>query len=231
LFKDVADDVLGDVFSVLKSNHYNNRATILLDRDFQDRVGFIWSGDYRFCATTPNGGSVTLYPVKPRDAFGYAMALAGMRYGDVHRVCVDRGGVVLAMPTDFLLSLQDRSDAFAKNLNTSLTRLTLRYGARLYELSCSNVRVRLQAELIRYADQMGGAGDRRALAPSPTHATLADLVGATREGVTRHLHAMQDDGVIEINHGKITIVSLRALRALDETALGHRFFLSAQDES
>jgi hypothetical protein len=44
LFKDVADDVLGDVFSVLKSNHYNNRATILLDRDFQDRVGFIWSG-------------------------------------------------------------------------------------------------------------------------------------------------------------------------------------------
>ncbi len=183
----------------------------------------MWSGDYRFCATAPTGETVTLYTIRPREAFGYAMALIGMRFGDVQRLIADRSGLILDAPADAVLELAARSPAFAKNLTEALVRLSLSYGARVYELACSNIRVRLQSELLRHAAHMNDASDRVTLDPSPTHIALAALVGAAREAVTRHLSALRDDGLIEIDHGKITIISVRALREADEQALGVRY--------
>ncbi len=224
LFNDVADEVLEEVFALLRRTKFKNRATSMVERDFHARVAFVWSGEYRVGVTTPHGETVTMYGVKPRDAFGFAVALAGHSFGDAHRLFVDRGGVIVDIPTDYFLSLSDKSAAFAKDLTRTLVTHALNYGARVYELAAGNARNRLLAELIRHAHLVPG-GDRRRLNPSPTQASLAALIGATREGVSRQLHALKEEGVIELDRGKITIVSLGALQKMDERAMGRRLFL------
>ncbi len=223
LFKDVEDDVLAAVLPMLRQTTLKPRATIALADTYSGHIGFAWSGDFRFCATAPTGETVTLYTVRPREAFGYAMALIGMRFGDVQRLVADRTGLVLDAPAEAILELGARSPAFAKNLTDALARLSLSYGARVYELACASVRTRIQAELLRYAALMNDPSDRLTLDPSPTHLALAALVGAAREPVSRSLSLLREDGLIEIARGKITITSVRALRLLDEQALGVRY--------
>lgn len=223
MFRGVAPEHLQAAFAALEQRRLRSRAMLRLDQEFKDKVGFAWGGAYRFCTATPGGETITLYPIQPPHGFGYAMAVEGFEFGDIHRLAVDRGGQLLALPRPVFLDLAHKSPVFAANLNRALARLTLRYSARIYEFAASSVRVRLQSELLRRGEQAAVTTDRRALVPSPTHATLADLVGATREAVSRHLRALADDGVIELHRRLITIVSMRALRDLDARALGRRF--------
>ncbi|MEZ5960555.1 MAG: Crp/Fnr family transcriptional regulator [Hyphomonadaceae bacterium] len=223
IFKDVEAELLEGAFAALQPQRVKAHATLRLDRDFKDRVGFVWSGAYRFCAATPAGETITLYAVRPPHAFGFAMAIDGLGFGDVHRLAVDRGGVLLALPVSHFNHLAATSPAFARNLNRALAHLTLIYGARVYEFASASVRVRLQSELLRQAERAPAETDRRPLMPSPTHAKLADLVGASREAVTRHLQTLAEEGLIDVRRGQITVTSVAALRDLDRRALGRRF--------
>lgn len=229
MFRGVAPEHLQAAFAAIEQRRVRSRAILRLDRDFKDMVGFAWGGAYRFCAATPGGETITLYSIRAPHGFGYAMAIEGLGFGDVHRLAVDRGGLLLALPRPVFQDLADKSPEFGANLNRALAHLTLLYGARIYEFAASSVRVRLQSELLRRGEQAALTTDRRTLSPSPTHAALADLVGATREAVSRHLRALADDGVIELRRRLITIVSMRALRDLDARALGRRFTPPAGD--
>ncbi len=195
----------------------------MLQEEFKDRVGFVWSGHYRFVAVAPSQQVITLYRVGPRDSFGVAMMLGHLQFGDIHRLCADRSGVLIDLPAEHFWRLKQQSAAFADNVSRAMVSLLLTYGARLYEHACADVRTRVQSELLRQARISSGTDDRRELDPSLTHASLAALVGSTREGVTRHLHALRDEGLIELNRGKITVVSMRALQMLDAAALGQRY--------
>lgn len=229
LFKNVAGELLEEVFPHVRRTRHATRSTVLLHEEFKDRMGFVWSGHYRFVAVAPSQEMITLYRVGPRDSFGVAMMLGHLQFGDIHRLCVDRGGVLIDLPAEQFWRLKRQSDAFADNVSRAMVSLLLTYGARLYEQACADVRTRLQSELLRQARSRPGRDDRRELEPSLTHASLAALVGATREGVTRHLHALRDEGVIELNHGKITVVSMKTLQMLDAAALGRRFRSDASE--
>ncbi|MFD1953447.1 Crp/Fnr family transcriptional regulator [Paenibacillus thailandensis] len=47
-----------------------------------------------------------------------------------------------------------------------------------------------------------------------THVELAEMIGTTREGVSRMLNGMKQEGIIDIRKGHIVILSLAALRKI-----------------
>lgn len=223
MFRGVEQRHLEAAFAAIEQRRVRTRASLRLDQEFKNRVGFVWGGAFRFCAAAPGGEIATLYSIAAPHGFGYAMANAGYGFGDVHRLVADRGGALLALAAPIFCDLAQKSQPLANNLNKALTHLTLLYGARLYEFAASSVRGRLICELLRRGDQSPSKSDRRPLMPSPTHAALADLIGATREAVSRHLRSLADEGAIDLDRRRITIVSMRALRALDQRTLGNRF--------
>lgn len=223
IFRDVETHHLEAAFSELNSSRVRSRAILHLDHEFNRQVGFAWSGAYRFCAISPTGETTTLLHVRPPHGFGFAMAVANLGYGDIHRLTADRGGLLLGLPVGVFRALAQQSHAFAVNLNKAMAHLALLYGARVYELAVAPVHTRLISELIRRGERAVGKNDQRTLIPSPTHATLANQIGATREAVSRHLRSLADEGLIELHRRRITIVSMRTLRAIDARVLGRRF--------
>lgn len=53
-----------------------------------------------------------------------------------------------------------------------------------------------------------------------THQRIAEFVGAFRETVTLSLHRLEDEGIIRVNRGKVTVLSLEKLT--DYTTFGRK---------
>ncbi|GAC1509320.1 MAG: Crp/Fnr family transcriptional regulator [Chloroflexota bacterium] len=85
------------------------------------------------------------------------------------------------------------------------------------EIALLDVRRRLARRLLRLADQgMIGTGDPSAEIPRMTQQQLADMTGATRESVNKHLNALVDEGILRLTHGHVEIVDRARLEQSTE---------------
>jgi CRP-like cAMP-binding protein len=224
-FKQADDSLLEALYPHFRRTEWPQRAMVSLQRHFPQEVGFAWSGRFRFAAIRPDNSVVNLYTVTPGNAFAFALATAERHASELHYLLVDDPGVVLSLPAREFSALLERSHAVSLAVNRALASLTLEYGHRIYEFATADIGTRLIAALLRIADAQDADTEEVILKPSPTHADLAAEVGASRETVTRALKKLEREGFIKIVGGKLIIVSLRELRALDQSRLGRRFSL------
>jgi DNA-binding MarR family transcriptional regulator len=93
----------------------------------------------------------------------------------------------------------------------TLARQTLRLEQHLEQLAFQEVPTRLAQTLIELAEDNDGE------VPSPlTHEEIANLVGITRETVSKQLGLFEQDGLIEMGYRRVAIVDSEGLR--DERA-------------
>jgi CRP/FNR family transcriptional regulator, cyclic AMP receptor protein len=90
---------------------------------------------------------------------------------------------------------------------------------RVFELNALRVRSRLHCELLRMCGAVNGH-QSVTIEPSPTHAELASRVGTHREAVTREIGYLVEQGVIQQQRRRMTIVDIRALTRLVRVATG-----------
>lgn len=212
------------VFGSLGQRQVKKGATLVLSRDFSERVGFVWSGLFQLNVALPPKRTVSLSKLKRGALFGHVPPLVGSHFGEGLRVVCYETGVVLEMAADRFSELRSKLPALAEATLASLSKIAADQGGRIYELSVLSARERIQAELLRLARDGEWNGRRSIITPAPTHQELADQIGAAREVVTRCLRALADEELIRIERGVLEVRDIDRLLALDRAATGRTMF-------
>lgn len=224
LLDHLSDAELELVFEGLEPYVATSRSTAVFDRDFAQRVGFVWSGSFQVTAVAPNGASIAMTKVETGDAFGLTLAILEHAPGGALRLVTLEAGLILLLPAKTFVQLVRENQALCRALMYDFAAASTSHASRAFELAALSVPDRLLAELVRLAERGHQENGVCVITDAPTHAALAAQIATSREAVTRHLTALAKQGLLKFDRRRIEITDLAALRERDRAASGRRLF-------
>jgi CRP-like cAMP-binding protein len=103
---------------------------------------------------------------------------------------------ILALARNDFLNVLSRSPDLALAVIRELTQRLRQQDEQASSLSFQRVRQRTQGLLVRLAREDCDVPDRRAT-PALTHQQIADMIGTSRETVTRAVKGLKDEGWLQ----------------------------------
>jgi len=179
--------------------------------DVADAIYVVDSGRVKIVRTSANGSESIVGIRNPGDIFGEVTWMTVDRRRTTSAIALDPGDVCRLDAATFERRL--RADAA---LATAFARgIALRLAAlerELTELAGKSVPGRLVDVLGRLASEHGEpeADGTVRIALSLTHKDLADLIGTSRETLTKELSVLADVGLVRVSHRTIVLVQPRA---------------------
>ncbi|NLF32703.1 MAG: Crp/Fnr family transcriptional regulator [Planctomycetes bacterium] len=152
-----------------------------------------------------------------------AMLRPGMHFGLAEMITGEGSAVAVRAEQECILGVLSQ-EAFRREvladtklsyaLMQTMARSIFRLVRELDHATFESVPQRLARYLLAAAHHSGLRTDRGIqILRAPTHQELANLVGATRETVTRALGKMRDQGLLELGYRRITILDHERLAA------------------
>lgn len=181
----------------------------------------VLTGRVKLTRTSPNLKAVTLTLLRPTDLLGEQSALDGSPW--TSSVVALSAAQVLLIPREAVRALLDRCPQTALNLAGEMARRLRRADDTISTLALDEVEVRLGRTLVRLARDEGsqpvaspaafGVPDGSLVLRRPLkQQELADLIGSTRETVSRTLSAMTRRG-LTMPRGRALVLTTRLLQA------------------
>lgn len=184
-------------------------------------VCFSIDASFNLTAMSPSGRQVIVRSVRPGGHFGEDHALTDLSITDASALCVKAGEYIEIGSLQFRRLLRE-TPALTLNMLEATAARALAQEERVFELSVLDLRAKLKAEILRLARDTGLEGPVITIARAPTHEQLASLVGSTREGVTREMRALADQGLIRVGRRELTVLNLDRLAAQLAACAGAR---------
>ena len=200
--------------------HYQPGQQIVSYHDGGRDVFFMVSGQAQATIFSLSGKQVTLQDLGPGAMFGELSAIDG-RPRSAHIVALTDALICSMSPDDFMDAVH-RYPAVADITLRRLTGMVRLLSERVFEISALPVKNRIHAELLRLAVQNpAGCGDAGAvIAPAPTHSDIASHIGTHREGVTRELNRLKQQGLLARQGNSLVIHDVSRLRTMVSEVMG-----------
>ncbi len=194
LFSSVSDEDLEAVAALLIERRFPKHKTIVEEGLPGDYMYVIREGEVKVTKLSGDGREKILELMGPGDFFGEMSLLDGaVRSASVKSLTETR---ILALSrNDFLKELRRNPD-LAMAVIQELTRRVRQMDEQASSLSFQRVKERTQGLLMRLAKEPPGPDGRRTT-PALTHQQIADMVGTSRETVTRVVKRLKDQGWLE----------------------------------
>jgi len=191
LFAHVDDESLGSIGELLIERRIPKHQTIVEEGLPGDYMYVIREGEVKVTKLSGDGREKILELMGPGDFFGEMSLLDGAeRSASVKSLTEIR---ILALSrNDFLKELR-RNPVLAMAVIQELTRRVRQMDEQASSLSFQRVKERTQGLLVRLAKDAQDSEGRR-MTPSLTHQQIADMVGTSRETVTRVVKRLKDQG-------------------------------------
>jgi CRP-like cAMP-binding protein len=175
--------------------------------DSIDSVYFVGAGRVKIVRTTAAGAESIVGIRNPGDIFGELSWMPGMPRRASSAIALDAGEVIKLDAGDFARRLgadAQLAAAFARGLARRLTEAEV----ELTELAGKSVPGRLVDALGRLAHDHGvsEADGSVRIGISLTHQDLADLIGTSRETLTKELGVLADLGLVRVAHRTVSLV-------------------------
>jgi DNA-binding response OmpR family regulator len=205
-FLDDAGKVLQakDLCKDKKIRSYAKKATIYTEGDKPSSVFLIEAGEVKAFKFHPDGKELITDLYKKGDFFGFEPILEDRDYGDSATALQDCNLVVIPR-SDFLTLLYSQRDVAASFISL-LSRKVAAKEAQLLNLAYSSVRQRTAEALLKTSKLKDG--DNKIYM---SREDLAKIVGTATESVIRVLSEFKDEGLIEIEGGKVRILDASKL--------------------
>ena len=223
LFQGLSDEELARVAPLLSCKKALAKDFCSAEDIGEPGISFIWRGQCRVLVLSPGGQHATIRLVRSGEHFGEINILAEAAQVYCH-LAFDQDSVLLRLSAGDFHTLMRSTPAFTHNVLRHLAETAMARAERIYEFSILDSRLRLQAALLRLSQQGLRHGNIVTIIQAPTHEELAAQIGMTREGVTRHMRSMAQQGLVASKRSMITILDVARLTANVEKAAGH--FLS-----
>jgi len=210
LFAALPVEDLATFASLMRERHVPRGAMILMQGDPGDALYVIAQGRVKVLLIGEDGREVIL-SVMEEGAFFGDMALLDDEPRSAHVVAMTDTRLLLLRRDDFQARLRASPDV-AIGLLRELSRRLRRADDTIGSLALRDVHGRIAHLILELAQEEGGHRITRRL----THATIAQMVGASRETASRALRSLVNARVIQMSRREITILDPDALKAMSE---------------
>lgn len=210
LFADLSDAEIERVAELARERAYPKGSVILFEDDPGDALYVVVTGSVKVVLIGEDGREVILSVLKEGEFFG-EMALIDDEPRSAHVIAMEDANLLVLRREDFQQRLRE-APGMAAGLLRALSRRLREADSKIGGLVLLDVNGRVATLLLRMADENDGIHITRRL----THHTIAQMVGSSRETVSRTMRELAERDLIEVTRTAITIRNRRAL----ETAAG-----------
>lgn len=190
--------------------------------DYEDRtndVFLVQSGELRAVLRYAIGKEAILGTFRRGELVGEMAAIDGQTRSASLMAVSD--ATVTVMPHAVFHEIMEANFAASLALMQLLVRRIRQTNERLSELTFLDTKHRLYNALLRLSRTRGEASLERIISPPLVHAELAELIGASRETVSREMSRLNRDALVERSNRAIVLknpaeLSRRISRALEQ---------------
>jgi|GEM_PF-866924 len=183
--------------------------TLFGAEDAEADIYFLVSGRLLAVHYTADGREIVFAAIPEGGYMGELSAL-----GDSGRslsVYATEESQLMVMPKDIFLDLIDTQKKFRDILIQDLAQKIQFLTSHVRDLTTYSVKNRLAVFILRLAAEQNCLKNGGALTKFPTHAEIANHIGANREAVSRAISALSRKGVILTSRQSLEIVDIDAL--------------------
>ncbi len=199
---------LAPLAQLTRERRYAKGSMILMQGEPGDALYLIADGQVKVVLVGEDGREVILSVLGPGSFFG-EMSLLDDEPRSAHVVAMSETLLLQLRREDFQARLRN-SPEVAIGLMRELSRRLRRADDTIGSLALRDVHGRIAHLLLAMAEEEDGRQITRRL----THATLAQMIGASRETVSRAMRTLVTTGVIKVSRKDITLLQPDALRAI-----------------
>jgi CRP/FNR family transcriptional regulator, cyclic AMP receptor protein len=206
LFSSLKDEELEAISKVSLVKNYPKDKLILIADEEGDALFIIRSGKVKVTSFSESGKEVIFSLLSEGDFFG-DMSLLDGKPRSASVVTLEESSVYILRRVDFN-RIVEKHPNIALKLLMELTSRLRKADERIESLALLNVSGRVAGILLQLAEESGRKTPEGILIRSrPTHQDLANMVGTTRETVTRILKQMETRNYIILSGKDLTIIN------------------------
>lgn len=205
LFSGLHRDELTKFAELTRERAYPKGSVILFQDDPGDSLFVLREGRVKVVLIGEDGREVILGVLEPGAHFG-ELALIDDQPRSAHVIAMDDAQLLVLRREDFRRRVE-ANPSVAWALLTELSRRLRRADQKIGGLVLLDVPGRIARLLIDLADEADGTMIEKAL----THQTIAQMIGASRETVSRAMKEFQDQGLIRVERRRIALGDREAL--------------------
>lgn len=203
LFQHLDDEELSRIARAAREKSYPKGSVILFEDDPGDALYVVLRGDVKVVLIGEDGREVILSILGTGDFFG-EMALLDNQPRSAHVIAMQDANLMVLHRDDFQSCLQEHP-RIALGLLHALSRRLRRADDKIGGLVLLDVNGRVARLLLELADEHDGVQIPRKV----THHTIAQMIGSSRETVSRTMRELADRGLIAV-HRKLIVIQDRA---------------------
>jgi CRP/FNR family cyclic AMP-dependent transcriptional regulator len=205
LFKGLDQAELARFGELLREKSYPKGSVILFEDDPGDALFIVRSGRVKVVLVAEDGREVILGILGVGEHFG-ELSLIDDQPRSAHVIAMEESMLLVLRRDDFRRRVE-ASPSVAWSLLTELSHRLRRADGKIGSLVLLDVPGRIARMLLDAADE--GRSDQ--IDKPLTHQTIAHLIGASRETVSRAMRGFQDAGWITIDRRRIQLADRKAL--------------------
>jgi len=207
LFSQLAETELSRLADVSRERSYPKNSVILFEDDPGDALYMVVAGQVKVVLIGEDGREVILSVLREGDFFG-EMALLDDQPRSAHVIAMQDSNLLVLRREDFQRKLQE-TPTIAFGLLAELSKRLRRADDKIGGLVLLDVNGRVARLLLQMADENDGKSITRRV----THHTIAQMIGSSRETVSRTIRDLADRGLVEVSRKAIVLKDRRALEA------------------
>ena len=205
LFKGLDADEMAKFAELLREKSYPKGSVILFEDDPGDALFIVRAGRVKVVLVAEDGREVILGILGPAEHFG-ELSLIDDQPRSAHVIAMEESPLLVLRRDDFRRRVE-QNPAVAWSLLGELSRRLRRADNTIGSLVLLDVPGRIARLLLDAADEGGSDLIEKPL----THQTIAHLIGASRETVSRAMREFQDSGWVTSERRRIRITDRAAL--------------------
>lgn len=209
LFSQLSAVELQRVVDVARERAYPRNSVILFEDDPGDALYVVATGQVKVVLIGEDGREVILSVMGPGEFFG-EMSLLDDEPRSAHVIAMEDSSLAVLRREDFE-GILTNTPQIALALLRELSRRLRRADEKVGSLVLLDVQGRVARLLLDMAGEEGGERITRRL----THHTIAQMIGSSRETVSRTMRDLTDKGLIAVQRRDIVI---RDRAALEQSA-------------
>ena len=207
LFSQLAPSDLERVSEISRERAYPRNSVILFEDDPGDALYVVAQGQVKVVLIGEDGREVILSVMGEGEFFG-EMALVDDEPRSAHVIAMEDSTLLVLRREDFQGILK-QTPGIALALLRELSRRLRRVDEKVGSLVLLDVNGRVAQLLLDLADEAGSERITRRL----THHTIAQMIGSSRETVSRTMRDLVEKGYIDVSRREIVIRDRTALEA------------------
>lgn len=205
IFAALNEDILQRVASIMIEKSYSRKSIVFHEGDHGDTLYIIKSGRIKIAKVAIDGREKTLTIMQPGDFFG-EMAIFDNLPRSATAEAIDSDVRLFGVSKKDFERLIHENPSIALRIMKDLTARIRSINQQVEDLAFKDVHGRVSSTLFQLLETEEKISGRSLTCLRMTHQDLANMVGSSRETVTRALNRLQTEGIIAISHQQIEIL-------------------------